>query len=210
MEVVKRVVSIAIAAIFGVGNAMAGEEAEYAVMLSEQSFEIRLYESHILAETTVESDFDSAGNKAFSRLFKYISGNNISQQKVDMTSPVSQEAASEKIDMTSPVGQQKDKDRWAVSFMMPASYSLETLPEPKDPEVILRQVPARYVAAIRYSGIWSEKAYQRHKGELEAWIEIKGSRVVGEPVWARYDPPFMPWFLRRNEILIPVAKPVAL
>lgn len=199
---------IGIAAILGVGHVMAAEEAKYVVLLAEQSFEIRQYEPHILAETLVDSDFDSAGNKAFRRLFKYISGNNTTQQKVEMTSPVAQEQASEKIDMTSPVGQQRDKDRWAVSFMMPAAYSLETLPEPKDPKVVLRQVPARYIAAVRYSGVWSEKAYLRHKSELQAWIVDSGRRVVGEPVWARYDPPFMPWFLRRNEILVPIAEPV--
>jgi hypothetical protein len=87
---------------------MAVEEAEYTVALKEQSFELRRYEPHILAETIVDGDFDSAGNKAFSRLFKYISGNNKSREKVEMTSPVGQGAASEKIDMTSPVGQQRE------------------------------------------------------------------------------------------------------
>jgi hypothetical protein len=131
---------------------MAIEEAEYTVVFTEQNFELRRYESHILAETFVDGDFDSAGNKAFSRLFKYISGNNKSRKKVEMTSPVDQEAASEKIDMTSPVGQQRVNGRWAVSFMMPASFSLETLPEPEDPSVTLRQVPARHIAAVRYAG----------------------------------------------------------
>jgi len=194
-------------AIFGVGNAMAIEEAEYTVVFKEQSFELRRYESHILAETVVDGDFDSAGNKAFNRLFKYISGNNKSRKKVEMTSPVGQEAASEKIDMTSPVGQQRANGRWAVSFMMPASFSLETLPEPEDPSVILRQVPARHIAVVRYSGFWSEKGYLRNKEKLEVWIEEKGLRVVGEPVWARYNPPFMPWFMRRNEVLVPVMNP---
>jgi hypothetical protein len=196
-----------IVAIFGVGNAMAIEEAEYTVVFKEQNFELRRYESHILAETVVDGDFDSAGNKAFSRLFKYISGNNKSRKKVEMTPPVGQVAASEKIDMTSPVGQQGVNGRWAVSFMMPASFSLETIPEPEDPSVILRQVPARHIAAVRYSGFWSEKGYLRNKEKLEVWIEEKGLRVVGEPVWARYNPPFMPWFMRRNEVLVPVMNP---
>jgi len=210
MVFLRQVILFSIVAMLGVGNAMAVEEAEYTVLLTEENFEIRWYEPHILAETMVNSDFDSAGNMAFSRLFKYISGNNTSQQKVEMTSPVAQEAASEKIDMTSPVGQQRDKDRWAVSFMMPATYTLETLPKPKNPQVVLRQVPARYIAAVRYSGVWSEKAFRLHKGELESWLKENGRRVVGEPVWARYNPPFMPWFLRRNEILMPIAKPDAL
>ena len=190
--------------IFGLGNAMAVEEAKYTVDIKDKKFELRSYEPHILAETFVEGDFDSAGNKAFRKLFKYISGNNKSRQKVAMTSPVGQGAASEKIDMTSPVGQQENNGRWAVSFMMPASFSQETIPVPNDPDVILRQVPARQIAALRYSGFWSEKSYLRHKEKLQEWAKEKGLNVVGEAEWARYNSPFTPWFMRRNEILLPV------
>lgn len=186
---------------------MAVEEAEYTVELTEQSFELRRYEPHLIAETVVDGDFDEAGSKAFSRLFKYISGNNQSREEVKMTAPVGQGAASEKIDMTSPVGQQRENDQWAVSFMMPASYSLETLPEPQDPMVVLRQVPARHIAAIRYSGFWSEKTYLLNKAKLDAWIKEKGLTVVGKSVWARYNAPFTPWFMRRNEVLVPVMSP---
>jgi len=192
--------------ICGAGNAMATEEAEYTVVLKEESFELRRYEAHILASTAVDGDFDSAGNKAFGKLFKYISGENKTRETVDMTSPVGQEAASEQIDMTSLVGQQQENGRWMVNFMMPAFFTLETLPEPKDSTVILRQVPARHIAAIRYSGLWSEKGYLRNKEKLDAWVQDKALSVIGEPIWARYDPPFMPWFMRRNEILLPVMK----
>jgi hypothetical protein len=204
----RRLAGAALFTILGVGNAMATEEAAYSVELKVQNFEIRRYEPHILAETIVDGEFDSAGNKAFSRLFKYISGDNKSRETVAMTSPVSQKASSEQISMTSPVGQQRSNGQWAVSFMMPSSYSLETLPEPTNPSVILRQVPARYMAAVRYSGFWSEKGYRQNKEKLEAWMDEQGLKVAGEPVWARYDPPFMPWFLRRNEILVPIVKPV--
>jgi hypothetical protein len=121
-----------------------------------------------------------------------------------MTAPVSQESAGEKIAMTAPVEQQPAQDRWVVSFTMPASFALETLPEPGDPRVTLRQVPARRMAALRYSGLWTESSYLRHKMELESWVREKGLRTAGDPVWARYNPPFAPWFLRRNEILVPV------
>ncbi len=207
MVYVKQAALVIILTILGSGSAMATEEAKYRVVLKEQSFEVREYESHILAETIVDGGFDKAGNKAFSRLFKYISGNNKSRQKIEMTAPVAQGAGSEKIDMTSPVGQQEADGRWAVSFMMPASYSLETLPEPQDPKVALRQVPARHIAAVRYSGFWSEEGYMRNRDELEAWIKRNRFSVIGGPIWARYDPPFMPWFLRRNEILVPIANP---
>jgi hypothetical protein len=207
MTHLKQLVSVILGAIIGSGNAMAVEEAQYAVVLKEQNFEVRKYEPHVLAETLVDGDFTKAGNKAFNKLFDYISGNNMSRQKIAMTAPVAQEAESEKIDMTSPVGQQQVNGSWAVSFMMPATYSLETLPHPKDPEVTLRQVPAKLIAAVSYSGFWSEEAYTRNKQELGAWIDKNGFRVIGEPVWARYDPPFMPWFLRRNEVLVPIEMP---
>ena len=199
-----RTVFAATIIIIGGTDAMAIEEAAYTVEKQENRFEIRDYAPHILAETVVEGDLEEAGNNAFNRLFRYISGDNRSRAKVAMTAPVSQEAMGEKIKMTAPVGQQRVQDKWAVSFMMPASYTLETLPEPEDPKVTLRQVPARRMAAIRYSGFWSEKGYLRYKLKLESWIHEKGLTIVGDPIWARYNPPFTPWYLRRNEILIPV------
>lgn len=190
--------------VFGVDNVMATEEAKYSVVLKDHEFEVRAYEPHILAETMVEGKFSNAGNKAFRRLFKYITGNNQAQQKVQMTAPVSQAAKSEKIAMTAPVSQQQSDGKWAVSFMMPASSTLETLPQPNDPQVVLRQVPARHMAVVRYSGLWRKGNYQRHSDALFAWIGKQGLTVTGEPVWARYNPPFTPWFLRRNEILVPI------
>ena len=198
-------ITVATAAILiGAMDAMAIEEAKYEVVKKDNKFEIRDYAPHILAETVSEGDLKDAGNKSFKRLFRYISGDNRSRDKVAMTAPVSQQPMGEKIKMTAPVGQQRVKESWAVSFMMPASYTLETLPEPEDPKVTLRQVPARRMATIRYSGFWSEKGYLRYKLELESWIHEKGFTIVGDPIWARYNPPFIPWFLRRNEILIPV------
>jgi effector-binding domain-containing protein len=191
--------------ITGAIDAMAIEEAAYTVLLSDNNFEIREYAPHILAETVVDGDLEEAGNRAFNRLFRYISGNNRSREKVAMTAPVSQQPKGEKIVMTAPVGQQRVQENWAVSFMMPATYTLDSLPEPEDPEVKLRQVPARRMAAVRYSGFWSEKAYLRHKLELESWIQERGLSIAGDPVWARYNPPFTLWFLRRNEVLIPLA-----
>ena len=185
-------------------DAMAIEEAKYEVIQRDNKFEIRDYETHILAETVVKGNLEDAGSEGFKRLFRYISGDNRSGDKVAMTAPVSQQPTGEMIKMTAPVGQQRLEERWAVSFIMPGSYTLETLPEPKDPKVKLRQVPDRRMAAVRYSGFWSEKGYLRHKMELESWIDGMGLTIVGDPIWARYNPPFMPWFLRRNEVLIPV------
>ena len=194
-------------ATFGMGQAMAIEEAKYTTIVTQRSFEVRQYQPHIVAETVVDGDLESAGSKAFSPLFQYISGNNKSLDKVAMTAPVGMRAANEKISMTSPVAQQQDDGRWAVSFMMPSSYTLETLPVPTDPSVALRQMPERTMAAIRYSGFWSEKNYLKHAAKLNAWVTKKGFNAVSDPVWARYDAPYMPWFLRRNEILITIETP---
>ncbi len=168
---------------------MAIEEATYKVVETDGRFETRDYAPHILAETVVDGSLEDAGNSAFGRLFQYISGENQTHGKVAMTAPV---------------GQQPAQEKWAVSFMMPATYTLGTLPAPADPKVTLRPIPARRVAAVRYSGFWSQARYLKFKAELESWIGAKGLTVAGDPIWARYNPPFTPWFLRRNEILIPV------
>jgi hypothetical protein len=199
-----RIVVTILIIIIGATDAMAIEEATYEVVKKDGRFELRDYAPHILAETMVEGSIEEAGNKAFRKLFRYISGANRSQDKLAMTAPVSQVPRGEKIAMTAPVGQQSVQGRWAVSFMMPVSYTLETLPIPEDPQISLRQVPARRLAAVRYSGLWSEKNYLRYRLELEAWIHDQGLTIGGAPVWARYNPPFTLWFLRRNEILIPV------
>ena len=136
----------ALLTIISTGEAMATEEAKYTVIDKHEHFETRLYESHIVAETIVDSEFEDAGSEAFKRLFNYITGENISQQKIEMTAPVSQGLSqqtsdsknSEKIEMTSPVGQRNDNGGWVVSFMMPASYTYETLPEPKNASITLR------------------------------------------------------------------------
>jgi hypothetical protein len=168
-------------------------------------FELRQYQPYIVAETLVEGDFGEVGNVGFRRLFDYIQGNNRKKTKIPMTAPVTQEAQSEKIPMTAPVGQEKAGDNWRISFVMPASYTLETLPEPLDPRIKLTKIPGRLMAVHQYSGTWSQKRYEAKERQLREFIQGKGLQVVGAPVWARYNPPFMPWFLRRNEVMIPVA-----
>ena len=185
-------------------SAMAIEKATYTVVEKEDDFEIRRYEPQIVAETFVEGDLEDVGDEGFRRLYGYISGDNQKKQSISMTAPVGQEANSEKIAMTAPVGQEQKDNRWRITFLMPAEYTLETLPVPTDSRVKLVQDPGRLMAAIRYSGTWSEAGYEENKALLEEFIEKRGLIKAGEPVWARYDPPFMPWFLRRNEVMIPI------
>ena len=123
-----------------------------------------------------------------------------------MTAPVSQEATSKKIAMTAPVSQEKSDGLWRITFLMPSKYTMGTLPEPLDERVNLREVPGQLMAAIRYSGTWSKKRYEKKKARLESLIQQRGLEPLGEPVFARYNSPFVPWFLRRNEVLIPVQR----
>ena len=181
------------------------EEPAYKSVSEEGAFEVRDYPRVIVAETTVDATLEEAGGEAFERLFGYISGDNVSDAEIAMTSPVTQTGASESISMTAPVGQTKRNGGWVVSFIMPASYTLESLPKPTDPKVALREVPSRRIAVIRYSGTWSAERYRDHLEKLESWMDKQRLEASGDPIWARYNPPFTPWFLRRNEIMIPVA-----
>jgi effector-binding domain-containing protein len=186
---------------------MATEEPQYQVLERSGDFELRQYQPYIEAETLVEGAFSEVGNVGFRRLFDYIQGKNRKKQGIPMTAPVTQEAASEKIPMTAPVGQEKAAGKWRITFVMPSSYTMSTLPEPLDPRVTLVEVPGRLLAVHRYSGTWDKERYEAKERELREFIKEKGLTVVGEPLWARYNPPFMPWFLRRNEVMIPVARP---
>lgn len=205
MKPLRLIIIAASLMITGAITAMATEEAPYTVLKTDDMFELREYPPQVVAETVVEGDLEGAGSKAFNRLFRYISGDNTSRNRIAMTAPVSQEQKGEKISMTAPVSQQRVLEKWAVSFMMPAAYTMETLPTPDDPDVVLRRIPARRIAAVRYSGFWSEEKYLLNKVKLEGWIRDNRFTVQGEPVWARYNAPFTPWFMRRNEILIPVS-----
>jgi hypothetical protein len=187
---------------------MAIEKPQYRVVQELQGIEVREYSPYLVAETEVSGSREEAGNAGFRLLAGYIFGKNRGEKKIAMTAPVVQQGGA-RIAMTAPVSQQEKLDRgsstWVIQFMMPSEYARDALPEPLDPAIRFREVPARRVAALRYSGTWSETRYLEKLAELQASMERVGLRAVGEPVWARYDPPFMPWFLRTNEILIEVA-----
>jgi len=202
---------------FTVRPAAASDEAEYTVVEQDGAFELRQYPPMLAAETLVTgADFDDAGSVAFGRLFRYISGNNRSQAKIAMTSPVVQAEngsgadEGEKIAMTAPVIQQAGKPGnpaggYRVAFMVPAGYTRETVPEPLDPNVRIVATPARLVASLRFSGWMSEELHQKKEQALRAELVTRKLVVAGEPITAQYDAPFIPGPFRRNEVLIPVA-----
>jgi hypothetical protein len=200
----KRVATL-LAGLLSASPLFAIEEPEYRVVLEDGAFELRDYAAQIVAETVVEGAMEDAGGRAFRMLFGYIDGANTTRDKIEMTSPVTQTERSRKIAMTAPVGQQSAPEGgWAVTFAMPAEYTMDTLPLPTDPKVRLREIPPFRAAVIRYSGTWSEANFRKHLAELQDWMTSEQLKVGGAPVWARYNAPFTPWFLRRNEILIPV------
>ena len=185
---------------------MALQELKYRVLEQAGDFELRQYQPYVVAETLVEGNFQEVGNEGFRRLAAYIQGKNRNKQAIPMKSPVTQKAASEKIPMTTPVGQEKVGEKWRITFVMPSSYTRETLPEPLDPRIKLVAVPETLMAAVRYSGIWSRPRYEEQENRLREFIRQKGLKIAGPPIFARYNSPFMPWFLRRNEVLIPVVR----
>ncbi len=202
-------VFIACLLLFSAGAASAYEQPKYEVVKKYDGFELRRYAPYVVAETVVSGSFDEAGNTAFRILFRYISGGNVRKTGIPMTAPVQQSpaGAGEKIPMTAPVEMTPDgktAGAYVISFVMPSAYTLDTLPVPADPRVKLREVKSRLVAARRYSGTWSEKRYRDNETALLEAVRAAGLAIVGDPIFARYNSPFTPWFLRRNEVLVEV------
>ena len=161
-------------------SAMAIEEPEYEVLLREGEIEFRRYEPYIVAEVTEARD-----NRAFRILAGYIFGDNVEQEKMQMTAPVERRGAD-------------------MSFVMESKYAMDSLPAPNDQRIRLRELPARVVAVREFSGRWTERSFARHEQSLLDGLASLGIETTGEPELARYNGPFTPWFLRRNEIIVPV------
>ncbi|MFZ1625707.1 MAG: heme-binding protein [Gammaproteobacteria bacterium] len=185
---------------------MSIEEPAYTVRDTSGKIEYREYAPYLKAETLVEgaADFESAGNEGFRRLFRYITGGNTTQSKIAMTAPVSQTGESEKIAMTVPVQQTGSAGGWLIAFTLPKQYTLETAPVPGDSRVRIVSQPARLFAVLRYSGRWTESNYNESRDELLGILAAAGVAVRGEPQLARYNAPFIPPFMRRNEVMIEV------
>ncbi len=179
------------------------EQQVYEVVGKRNGYELREYPACVVAEIDVHGEFEQAGSIAFRPLLNYIQGNNSSRESVAMTAPVVQQQS---IDMTAPVIQASDgAQHHSVAFVLPRSMTMETAPIPADTRVRVREMPGSLTAVARYSGRWSQSSYERHVEALRAAIAADGLVAVGEPRFARFDPPFKPWFLRRNEVHIDVA-----
>ena len=184
------------------------EEAAYTAVIKDDPFELRDYEPMVVVETTIDDDFENAGNKAFKRLFAYITGNNVTNSDISMTAPVIADPAGTSsgtdIAMTAPVLQEYSQGGWRYAFVLPADLTLETAPKPIDDKVRLAEVPGKKVAVIQYSGFWSEQSMQEKTSALNDWISANNLTATSEPRWAGYNPPWTIPFLRRNEVMIDV------
>jgi len=179
------------------------------------TIEIRRYQPKLIAKTTVTGTRDEAASKGFRVLADFIFGNNtvkgdiamtspVEQQSQDiaMTSPVEQQAVSKDIAMTSPVGQTSTgENEWVVTFTMPSEYTMETLPKPNNDAVEIVETDRYKAVVLQYSGTSSKENIAEHVAELDAYVAKRNLPIEGNVMMAFYDPPWTPWFMRRNEVM---------
>jgi hypothetical protein len=196
------------------------EIAPYTATQTDGTIEIRTYKEMVLATTPMEGGMRKGDNRAFFRLFDYISGENTGSTTIPMTAPVfmadadksaiAAPASGEKIPMTAPVlmndPEGSSNASPTMSFVLPATMTYDSAPRPTNPQVTLEKITDYTVAAIRFSGLLSYKNIANNRQKLESWITASGYTTTGEYVVAGYDPPYTLPMFRRNEILIPVKK----
>ncbi len=185
----------------------ATEEPDYQVVRELADIEVRQYAAYAVAEVLVPGPAGEAGNQAFPILAGYIFGKNKGERKFAMTAPVTQAAVPVKLEMTAPVTQSVSPGGFLVQFVLPKGVTAASAPEPLDARVQLRDVSPTRFAVIRYSGFWSESNYAEHLAKLQAALRAADLAWEGEAVYSRYDAPFIPWFMRRNEIWLRLASP---
>ena len=192
--------------IFWGTNLSALEEPKYSVLKEYENFEIRNYDSYLVAEVDIEGSYNKTGNEAFRILAGYIFGDNQSSTKMNMTAPVESEAIqpSERMNMTAPVFSNKNVNGYTYRFVMESKYTQETLPVPNNSKIRITEIKDRVMAVISFSGRWSQKNFEKHEQILANDLKNEGIGVASEAIYARYNAPFTPWFLRRNEIMFEI------
>ena len=188
-------------------SAVSGETEipDYAVERADDSFEIRRYDPQVYAEVTTSGTRQVAANAAFRQLAAYIFDKERPEGGIAMTAPVVQQPNRETIAMTAPVVQSEDgADEWTMAFSMPSKWTLATLPKPKNPNITLREEPAKTVAVVQFSGRANPALLDKNEASLRDWMAANGIAPIGPAEYAFYDPPWTPAFMRRNEVVIPV------
>jgi DNA gyrase inhibitor GyrI len=189
-------------AVFSLGGCATVPEPVHKVASKNDGYEIREYAGYLVAETTVAGPWKEALNEGFRRLFSYISGSNEGRTKLAMTAPVLS-GEPEKIPMTAPVLQEaRTGDMQVVSFIAPASFTLETIPIPKDSRIRIRQVPPFTAAVLRYGGWTDPEKIERKTGELRSMLSRDGRTPIPPFLSAQYNPPWTIPPFRRNEIIV--------
>ena len=179
----------------------------YRTIKQDGGVEIREYEGYITAYVDVPSDFNGAVYSGFMKLFNYISGKNTDRSKIKMTVPVTEEQvqAPVKIPMTAPVTSEKVSGGvYRISFIMPANYTLDTLPVPEDKDVKFHKLEPFKAAAITFSGRLNEGLMNKKTEELRVWLDKNGLRPRSNYVAAQYNPPWIPGFMRKNEVMVEI------
>ncbi len=185
---------------------MAVEEPKFAVVDKDGPFEIRDYPGRIVAEVNVAGDRNAASSAGFRLLAGYIFGGNAGRNSIAMTAPVNQTRAGVKIAMTAPVNLSGESGDWLVQFTMPSEYSVEDLPTPNDQRVRIRSAPPTRAAVLTFSGLTRDHVVSRRTKELLEFVRNRNLTPADAPILARYDPPWTPWFVRRNEVMIAVER----
>jgi hypothetical protein len=179
----------------------------YSVVKKDGAVEIRDYQGYITAQVNVSSDYNNALYSGFMELFNYISGKNTNKSRISMTAPVTQEQkpVSEKIPMTAPVTSEKVKNNeYAISFIMPAKYTLETLPIPEDKNITFNEIGPHRAAVISFSGRMDEALADKKIAELQEWLDKNDMKAKSNFIMAQFNPPWIPGFMRKNEIIVAV------
>jgi SOUL heme-binding protein len=189
------------------------EQPKYALVTQDGAIQVRDYPALVVAEVMRRGDRNNAVRAGFGPLAGYIFARNRGGESVSMTAPVLQERQT--ISMTAPVTQtpagsssaSNTDQTWLIRFVMPAKYTLETLPKAAGDDVRLLQVPQTRRAAIRFSGVATDTLIASNEAMLREWLAARGIRIVGAPTYAYYNDPFTPGPLRRNEVMFDVATP---
>ena len=183
------------------------EEPEYQIIKNTPNFEIRHYSEYLVAEVTLKGSFNSSGNQAFRILAGYIFGSNQTSEKMKMTAPVESQviSASEKMKMTAPVmSVDNNYDEHIYRFVMEKKYNQSNLPKPNDKRIRIKNIDKRIMAVIKFSGRWTEKNFKKHENYLLNNLKAQNITITGDAIYARYNAPFTPWFMRRNEVMFEV------
>lgn len=204
MNVVLKVVVLLMAS---VTQARDEEQPRYQVLLTEGDFQIRNYATYYVAETSFDKSKGESTGDAFRKLFGYISGDNKTSKKIEMTAPVEVGERSQKIEMTAPVTIASSSSVKTMTFMVPSRFYPDDIPEPTNPQVKIRKVASQLRAVIQFSWFAGEEKQAEKSSELFKWIkQLKDYKVTGKPFYAGYNPPYsLPW-LKTHEMMVKIVK----